>query len=148
MDLNFTCDKCGQELTADDSMVGVEIECPACHQAITIPGPGAAGGMAEPAEYTSSHSSSGEPRMSIPLTSKGTADMIQKSTARPLNIAAKEELTVFCRTILRSECGDTKKFDEQVSRALNEIGRPHIMSTHAVREKDGDFGIVILYEKI
>ena len=62
--------------------------------------------------------------------------------------AAKAEMEVRSRTILYSDCGkDTKKFDEIVAAALSEIGQPNIMETHPVNPGEGDFGILIVYER-
>ena len=37
MDIVFNCPNCEQELAVDSSGAGTEIECPSCHETITIP---------------------------------------------------------------------------------------------------------------
>ena len=39
MDINFKCTHCGQELSADESGAGSEIQCPACNGMLVIPAP-------------------------------------------------------------------------------------------------------------
>jgi len=39
MDITWNCPSCGQELSADDSAIGQEIECPTCAAAQVIPEP-------------------------------------------------------------------------------------------------------------
>ena len=39
MDLMFVCPNCKQELEADSSLAGTQIQCPACSHRITIPEP-------------------------------------------------------------------------------------------------------------
>ena len=84
MDINFVCESCNQELSADDSMAGMEIECPACQSTIAIPGAEGETGDAE-AEvfYSTPGSPTSEDRMSIPLPSgSASSDLIQKSDQR------------------------------------------------------------------
>ena len=37
-DVNFDCPHCGQNLDAPDDMAGMKIACPACSEALAIPG--------------------------------------------------------------------------------------------------------------
>jgi len=46
--INFDCPHCGQNLDAPADMAHTGIACPACEQAITIPGPAPAPAAGEP----------------------------------------------------------------------------------------------------
>ena len=48
MDFDFTCPKCEQQLTADDSEAGLRISCPSCDKEIEIPRPDGAAAKAKP----------------------------------------------------------------------------------------------------
>ncbi len=39
MDVKFLCIHCGQKCKIDQSVIGYQIECPGCHQQITVPAP-------------------------------------------------------------------------------------------------------------
>ncbi len=151
MELNFNCPQCHQELTADEAMLGVEIECPSCGEAILIEGEPAAehAGYEEHYDPGTLEGAPSEPRAPIAIpTSAASSDMIKKPKAKRLEVAAKEEMKVLCRTILYSSVGkDAAKYDEAVAQAMLEIGRPHIVSTHPVNPGEGDFGLTIIYEK-
>jgi len=49
MDIVFNCPNCEQELAVDSSGAGTNIECPSCHETITIPSPNAPAEPARPA---------------------------------------------------------------------------------------------------
>lgn len=149
MELNFNCPQCSQELTADESMLGVEIECPSCGEAILIEGEAAEQPLEQHYNEGASEGAPSEPRAPIAIpTSAATPDMIEKPKAKRLEVAAKEEMEVLSRTILYSSVGkDTAKYDQAIAEAMIEIGRPHIISTHTVNPGEGDFGLTIIYER-
>lgn len=150
MELNFNCPQCSQELTADETMLGVEIECPSCGEAIMIEGEAAAAeGYDQSFETGSFDAGPSEPRAPIAIpASAASPDMIKKPKAKRLEVAAKEEMKVLCKTILYSSVGkDVAKYDEAVATTLAEIGRPHIISVHPVNPGEGDFGLMLIYEK-
>ena len=43
----FACPHCGQHLEAEPDMVGIEVECPSCGKAITVPAPVSVGEVSE-----------------------------------------------------------------------------------------------------
>lgn len=149
MEINFNCPQCGQELTADDTMLGVEIECPACKETIMIEGEAAEAAAEGEVEYAVAEEEPAATRAPISIgASHATADMILKPKAKRLEVAAKEDVAVLSRTILYSANGkDIGKFDETVAKTLAEIGRPHIVSINTVNPGEGDFGVLIIYEK-
>ena len=149
MELNFNCPQCSQELTADESMLGVEIECPSCGEAVMIEGEPAEQAYDQQYDEGALDSAPSEPRAPIAIpTSAASADMIKKPKAKRLEVAAKEEMEVLSKTILYSSVGkDAAKYDEAIAQAMVEIGRPHIISTHTVNPGEGDFGLTIIYER-
>jgi len=150
MELNFNCPQCSQELTADETMLGVEIECPSCSETIMIEGEAApAEGYEQNFDAGSFDAGASEPRAPIAIpSSTASADMIKKPKAKRLEVAAKEEMEVLCKTILYSNVGkDAERYDAAVAQAMVEIGRPHIISIHPVNPGEGDFGLMIIYEK-
>src|SRR5271154_1568531 len=48
MDIIFNCPNCEQELAVDSSGAGTDIECPSCHETITIPAQAPASSSAIP----------------------------------------------------------------------------------------------------
>ena len=106
-------------------------------------------GYEQPLDSGAFESAPAEARAPIAIpTSAASADMIKKPKAKRLEVAAKEEMSVLCKTILFSSEGkDTAKYDAAVAAALVEIGRPHIISVHPVNPGEGDFGLMIIYEK-
>jgi len=149
MELNFNCPQCSQELTADESMLGVEIECPSCGEAIMIEGEPSEAPLEQSYDAGDLGAAPSEPRAPIAIpTSAATSDMIEKPKAKRLEVAAKEEMEVLSKTILYSSVGkDVEKYDAAITTAMVEIGRPHIISTHTVNPGEGDFGLTIIYEK-
>ena len=148
MDHNFSCEKCGQELAGDDTMIGMEIECPSCNQVILVPGPTETVGISDIGTGAPEPAYEERTPLRVPVGSGASADLIKKPTARPLNVAAKEEIKILSKTILYSQNGkDAAKFDEAVGKALSEIGKLHLIATHPVNTSD-DFGIVIVYDKV
>ena len=144
MDINFICTSCNQELSADESMAGYEIECPACQSTIAIPGGEAAPAAAAPAPTSSPDS--GAPRMAIQLQSGSTpSELIKKSQARRLSVAAKAELKVYCKTLLRGEFDTNDAFDKATSEFLSS-GDYTIREIHPI-QSNGDYGLLVIYDK-
>ena len=107
------------------------------------------GEVAEQAVEYAAEAEESAPRAPIAIgSSTATADMIKKPNAKRLEVAAKEEVAVLSRTLLYSGSGkDVEKFDKDVARTLAEIGRPRIVSINTVNPGEGDFGVLIIYEK-
>ena len=144
MDINFVCEKCGQELAVDESLAGVELECPACHHAVTAPTIEEGAMLVDTAQQEAAYERNTTPRPRIAMVQgAASSDLIQKPKARPLSVAAQEDIGVRCKTFLQSETAD---FDETVSAFLTGVGKTHILATHPV-QTDKDFGVMVIYEK-
>ncbi len=145
MDLMFVCPNCKQELEADTSLAGTQIQCPACAHRITIPEP-------DPTTV----------KVMNPIASSAADDtptevLIQKPPP-PLEVAAKEtEKRLRVKTIRRTDCMELghDNFDKVVSEFLAKIGQANIISinTFAYTHLDigsqkllTDFGILIVYK--
>jgi len=167
MDINFKCPHCEQELTADESGTGSEIQCPSCNQPFVIPatrpaGPAApaAHDMAHPTNVMSSSAAAREEKhFAVPQYDKGpaaAAPAIEKPL-KPLDAAAKEtDKQLRVRTLRRSDCVEVGKdhFDEKATDILGKIGEANVVSistftyTHqdlATRQFVTDFGILIVF---
>lgn len=140
-DINFTCPSCNQELTADSSMLGQEIACPACGAVIVIPEGGGAGG--------------GGGRLVVPSTGPGAEGLIGKPN-RPLEAAAKAAIKMLFKTLRHHEYVKEGKdgFDEAVAKFLDQAGEPNIVSVNPIQythtESEGkqpmiDYGVMIVY---
>lgn len=144
-DINFTCLNCKTLLTADDSLVGQEIACPTCNEALIVQDQS---GM----EGTGSGSGL---RLSV-ASGSGDPGQIQKP-AKPLEIAAKAAIKVRCKTIRHHDHVKDGKdnFDAAVSRFLDETGEPNIVSVESIqytwfdsetKVPMTDYGAMIIYK--
>ena len=152
MDINFKCSHCGQDLTVDGSGAGVQIECPACNQTLTVPH--SDGKHMNP--ISSSAAAREEHHFHVPQHSASKEVPIEK--AKPtLEASAKEtDKKLRVRTIRRSDCVEVGKdhFDEVVTAFLDKIGEANVKDitpityTHqdlATRQWVTDFGVLIVY---
>ena len=164
MDINFKCPHCEQELTADESGAGSEIQCPSCNQQFVIPATRpavpAAHDMAHPTNVMSSSAAAREEKhFAVPQHEKGPATpapAIEKAL-KPLDAAAKEtDKQLRVKTLRRSDCVEVGKdhFDEKATEILGKIGEANVVSistftyTHqdlATRQFVTDFGILIVF---
>jgi DNA-directed RNA polymerase subunit RPC12/RpoP len=162
MDITFKCPHCDQELEVDASGAGSEIECPACSNSITVPVP-------EPAEVAAADARAAAPppppapakeekHFAVPVHQHAPETLIKKSTAKALDIIAKEgDKTLRIKTIKRSDCQEVGKdhFDETVSAFLEKVGQLNIVSIHPInysfmelstRHILTDYGVMIVFK--
>ncbi len=87
MDIIFNCPNCEQELAVDSSGAGTDIECPSCHETITIPSPHAPAAPAEPppslaaSPISTSAAAKIERHLKVPVLDKSPAPLIAKPQA-------------------------------------------------------------------
>src|SRR5262245_15165562 len=129
MELMFVCPNCKQELEADASLAGTEIQCPACLHTIAIP-------QADPTTVkvmnpiAASAAAREEKHFSVPMHDAPTEVLIHKPPP-PLEVAAKEsEKRIRVKTIRRTDCMELghDNFDKVVSEFLGKIGQENIVS--------------------
>src|SRR5436190_5693376 len=115
MDIIFKCDKCEQELSADETDAGREIECPSCGNHLV--------GPAAPLHLNPMHASDAareEKHFKVPTYSgapPAAAAAIEKPLA-PLEVAAKDtDKKIRVKTLRHSDSVEVGKdhFDEHVS---------------------------------
>lgn len=159
MDINFKCPHCGQDLSADDTGSGAEIQCPACNQSLVIPAATAApppggGGPVNP--IMASAAAREHKHFAVPQHDKKGESLIAKP-AKPLEAAAREgpgNIRIKC--IRHYDCVEVGKdhFDEVVTKFLNQVGEGNIvkMETFNYSHRDletrdwvTDYGILIIY---
>lgn len=147
MDIDFKCPRCGQDLSVDAAGAGTEIECPACHENIAIPQPTDAPESPPPAKE--------EKHFTVPLRATATESLIAKPLPS-LEVAAKEGIKLRIKTMRHSDSVEVGKdhFDEHVTRFLEKIGEPNVVSistfnyTHldlATRDWVTDYGVLIVF---
>src|ERR1043166_9269567 len=158
MDVIFNCPHCDQELSVDASGGGSENECPECKETIVIPqsatpAPPPAPRVVNP--ISTSAAAKEEKHFAVPVHSTPTETLIGKPLT-PLDVAAKEGVTLRVNSIRRSDCVEVGKdhCDEVVTRFLEEVGGPNLVKletfnyTHqglATREWVTDYGVFVVY---
>lgn len=141
-DINFNCPQCDVQLTADASMVGQEIACPACNKLITIE------------DQTGARGTGG--RLVVPLVGGG-ADALIGKPSRPLEAAAKAAIKMRFKTLRHHEYVKEGKdgFDEAVTKFLDSVGEPNVTSVEPIQythnDSEGkqpmiDYGVMIVYK--
>jgi DNA-directed RNA polymerase subunit RPC12/RpoP len=162
MDIVFKCEHCEQELSVDDSAVGVEIQCPSCNNSLVVPAPppGAAPPAPTPVEVLNPMATSAAAReerhFKVPTYDKAPVPSIEKPL-KPLEAAAKDTgKGMRVKTLRHSDHIEVGKdlFDEHVSQFLQKVGETNIISispinyTHmdlATRQWVTDYGLMIVY---
>ena len=155
MDIVFKCPHCKQELEVDYGAGGHQITCPACSKSLTIPQPDstnlrvAAGAGA--AAATREHKA-----LSVPVSDKPVAPLIQKSLPSLENSAKDGAKTIRIKTLRHSDCREVghDNFDKVASELLLKIGEENIVSITAInysyielgtQKMLTDFGVLIVY---
>jgi DNA-directed RNA polymerase subunit RPC12/RpoP len=167
MDIVFDCPKCEQELAVDSSGAGSEIECPSCHETITIPAQSTKTATtyapAEdpvpkpmPSAINSSAAARVELHLKVPVRSTPAETLIVKSKP-PLDAVARGAgRQIRSHTIRHAQCVESghDKFDDVVAKFLNEVGEPNIIGIHPVsythldigtQKLLNDYGVLVIY---
>lgn len=166
MDINFACPNCDVLLTADDSMVGDEIQCPQCSLTFNVPEgtpvpPPPEVDVTEEILAASSAPVEEKPRqrvsLTLPSSAPGTSALIEKAN-KPLEVSAKLGISFMVRTIRRAECmvNGKDRFDDMVAEVLSGVGEEHLHSvtpiSYSYVDKASqlalaDYGVMIIYKK-
>jgi len=172
MEIIFNCKECDQELSVDAEAAGSEFNCPTCGTQLTVPQADGAtasteadGAEAAPPPRTFGTSVVNAMKMSagakeehhfkVTLREHASESLIQKPNL-PLEVAAKEAYKIKVKTIRHSDCVEVghDKFDEIVTRFLNQIGEGKLMSLNPItyqyieigsQKVVTDFGVLIIY---
>ena len=164
MEIIFNCPHCNQELAVDSEGAGTQIPCPTCKETITIPdkpaNAEAADDAAAPSLAPSAISTSAAAKVAmhlkVPVRATAGESLIKKS-AVPLEAVAKgADKQIRVRTMRHDKCIDAghDKFDEMVTKVLQEIGEPNLIGIHPINYEHfdvqtqkvmTDYGLVILY---
>jgi DNA-directed RNA polymerase subunit RPC12/RpoP len=143
MDIIFNCPKCEQELAVDSTGAGTEIECPTCHELITVPEPET---LVPPGPDTpvapsvkiephiinpiaASAAAKEEKHLRVPVH-EGPAERLIEKPPAPLEVAAKGEKHLRVKTIRHTDCIEVghDRFDEVVSEFLRKVGDENVVS--------------------
>jgi len=167
MDIVFNCPNCEQELAVDSAGAGSEIECPSCHETITIPAQSAkipaapapsetatAPSLA-PSAIATSAAAKVEMHLKVPVHDKPGERLIVKAKP-PLGSRPAGEKGIRSHTIRHSACIEAghDRFDEKVSEFLSQIGEANIISTHTIsytyfdvgtQKILNDYGLLVVY---
>jgi DNA-directed RNA polymerase subunit RPC12/RpoP len=162
MDIVFNCPNCDQELAVDSSGAGTEIECPSCHETITIPaGPAGAEPAAPPPSLAASPIASSaaakvEMHLKVPMRDKPSEPLIAKPKP-PLEVVMRGAgKKLISHTIKHAACVESghDKFDEVVTKYLNEVGESNIVAMHTIsythldigtQKLLNDYGLLVIY---
>jgi len=162
MDIIFNCPNCEQELAVDSSGAGTDIECPSCHETITIPAPPANAEPAAPppslaaSPISTSAAAKIEMHLKVPVRDKPGERLIVKSKP-PLEAVVRGAVKqIRTHTIKHAACVESghDKFDEIVTKFLNEVGEANIIGIHTVsyslldigtQKLLNDYGVVVVY---
>jgi predicted RNA-binding Zn-ribbon protein involved in translation (DUF1610 family) len=163
MDIIFDCPHCDQELAVDSSGAGTEIECPSCGETITIPkestkAPSATGGTSAPglSPIASSAAARVAMHLKVPVHDKPAESLIKKP-AVPLEAVAKgADKRIRVHTIRHASCIEAghDKFDEVVTKFLNEVGEANLVGVHTIsytyfdvgtQKVLNDYGVLVIY---
>jgi len=163
MDIVFNCPNCEQELAVDSAGAGSEIECPECHETITIPAASTKTAAAPPPDapslapsvMASSAAAKVEMHLKVPMSNK-PGEVLIKKAAPPLGAKPKGEKKIRIHTIKHASCIESghDKFDEKVTEFLNEIGEENMVGLHTIsytyfdvgtQKILNDYGALIVY---
>lgn len=165
MDINFTCPNCEVLLTADDSMIGDEIQCPSCNLTFNVPEgtPVPPPPAVDPVEemFAPPREEEEKPRKKVTLTlpSSTPSDARIEKANKSLEVAAKLSITYVVRTIRRSECvvNGKDRFDDIVAEVLSGAGEGNLHSVSpiqysyldkATQQVLTDYGVLVIYKKV
>lgn len=167
MEIIFDCPHCGQELSVDSTGAGAEIQCPTCNETITIPegstkSAPSAGPVEEvvaqlaPSAIASSAAAKVQLHLKVPMHSTPAESLIKKASV-PLEAVAKGlDKQIRVRTMRHDKCVEAghDKFDEMVTKVLQEIGEPNLIGVHVINFEHfdvqtqkvmNDYGLVIIF---
>lgn len=167
MDIVFNCPNCEQELAVDSSGAGTGIDCPSCHEAIIIPAqstktvtppapPSSHIPNLAPSAIHTSAAAKVEMHLKVPVRDTPGERLIVKAKP-PLDAVARGAgRQIRSHTIRHSQCVESghDKFDEIVTKFLNEVGEPNLISIHTIsytyldigtQKMQTDYGLVVIY---
>src|SRR5436190_16392710 len=170
MEIIFNCKECDQELSVDSEAAGSEFNCPTCgtqlivpqadgatvpDEAIETPTAPRAVGAAVVNAMKASAGAKEEHHFKVSLREHTPESLIEKPKP-PLEVAAKEAFKIKVKTIRHSDCVEVghDKFDEIVTRFLNQIGEGKLVSMDPItyqyveigsQKVVTDFGVLIVY---
>jgi DNA-directed RNA polymerase subunit RPC12/RpoP len=162
MDIVFNCPNCDQELAVDSSGAGTDIECPSCHETITIPSPPANATPDAPAPslaaspIASSAAAKVELHLKVPVRDKPGETLIAKPKPPLEAVVRGADKKIRAHTIRHAACIEAghDKFDEVVTKFLNEVGEANIIGIHTVsyslldigtQKLLNDYGVLVVY---
>jgi hypothetical protein len=155
MDVTFICTHCKQELEADASLAGTEIQCPSCSATLAIPTPDVQNVKVLNPIATSAAARE-EKHFHVPLHEGPSEILIKQPTVKD-DVASKDgHKRLRTKTIRRIDCVELghDRFDEITSTFLNKIGQDDIVNISTVaytyidigsQKLLTDFGVLIVY---
>jgi hypothetical protein len=162
MDIVFNCPNCEQELAVDSAGAGSSLECPTCHETITVPAapPGSEPAAPAPSLAASPISTSAaakvEMHLKVPQFDKAPAPLIAKPKPPLEAVVRGAGKKIISHTIKHGACMESghDKFDEVISKFLNEVGETNIIAMHTVsysfldigtQKLLNDYGLMVIY---
>ena len=169
MEIIFNCKECDQELSVESEAAGQEFNCPNCGIQLVVPeadgapapeaaldAPPAPRAFGAVNPIKTSAGAKEEHHFKVPMREHTTPESLIEKPKVPLEVAAKEAFKVRVKTIRHSDCVEVghDKFDEIVTKFLNQIGDTNVVSLTPVsyqyieigsQKVVTDFGVMIVY---
>jgi hypothetical protein len=167
MDIVFDCPHCEQELAVDSSGAGSEIECPSCHETITIPAQSTKEvtppvptedhtPALRPSVINSSAAAKVEMHLKVPLRNTPTETLIVKPKPPLEAVVRGAGKQMRAHTIKHGACIESghDKFDEVTAKFLAEVGESNIVALHTIsytyldigtQKLLNDYGLLVIY---
>lgn len=169
MDTSFSCPKCNLHITADECVVGEEIDCPDCGHKIRVPPPKktrpGSSGTRSPASVTRNVSAAAKAAAKATSQAMGHKGLVVPQHHGPQESLLKKAEAgeradgppkIRVRCIKRSSCVEVghDRFDEVVTEFLNKVGQANIIHlsaiSYGVMDPSGqmlpDYGIMVIYK--
>lgn len=151
----------------DSSGAGSEIECPSCHETITIPSQSTKAVTApapteahtpslHPSAINSSAAAKVEMHLKVPVRDRPSETLIVKPKPPLEAVVRGAGKQIRSHTIRHAACVESghDKFDEVVQKFLQEVGEPNIIAMHTIsythldigtQKLLNDYGLMVLY---
>jgi hypothetical protein len=150
MDIVFNCPNCQQELEVESTGAGTQIECPTCHETISVPDPQTPiPSPTSPAKLeahiinpiASSAAAKEELHLKVPVHEGPTASLIEKAKP-PLEVAAKGDKKLRIKTIRHTDCIEVghDRFDDIVTQFLQKVGDDNVTNITSLTYTHLDIG--------
>jgi len=155
MDVTFICPQCHQELEADVSLAGTEIQCPTCENTISIPDPDVQN-VRVMNPISASAAAREEKHFKVPQH-QGPSEVLVTAPVKKVVKPADAPKQLRSKTIRRIDCVEVghDNFDQVLSEFLQEVGESNLVSVTTIgytyidigsQKLLNDYGVLVVYK--